>query len=60
MIFVKEIINCDDIQEIWKKYYTPGLSELTIISTQKIDEDIKSFVSSNYKGKIVLKENLLT
>jgi hypothetical protein len=59
MIYIKKIVNRDDVQQIWKKYYTLGLSELTIISIQKINDDVKSFVSSNYNGKIIVRENLL-
>ena len=58
MILVKEELDKNGVQEIWKKYNTCGLSGLTIISSHKIDENIKSHVASNYENKIILKENL--
>ena len=58
MIFVKEKLNDDIIQQIWKKFYMPGLSELTVVSLEDIDDRVRDIVTSKYGNKIVLRENL--
>jgi len=58
MIFMPKITSVETIQKIWKKYYTPGLSELTIISGEDFPHNVKSFVESNYQKKIKLKKQI--
>jgi len=59
MVFTKDKLDTEVIQQIWKAYYIPGLIKITIVTTQKIDEKVKSFISSEYNGKIMLKERLV-
>jgi hypothetical protein len=58
IIYTKENLNKDIIKQIWDSYFIMGLSNITIISNQEIEDEIKTFVTSEYGGKISFKENI--
>ena len=54
-IFIEkdELITRDEIQQFFRTYYTPGLTQLSIISPQGFTKDAKSYAYQNHQQKII-------
>ncbi len=57
LIFVSKKLDRNIVQQIWKKYNIRGISRLTLITTEKVDEKLKTYILSNFKNKISVIEN---
>lgn len=52
LIFLKDKITCDQVEQIFNHYFINGMIQLSIV-VSKLDEDVISFAHKNYGKKIV-------
>jgi hypothetical protein len=58
IIFLQQPLTYQKINSLWKKYYTSGFVNLSIFSFHNFNNDIRQYVKSNYKDKIVLIDDI--
>jgi hypothetical protein len=54
MIFASESATIEDIERLWKDYFTPGLSRLVLHSKTGFEKKLKESIASTFNGKIIL------
>jgi len=57
-VYMNSPVNINDVEHIYKKYFTPGMTNLVIISPYNYQESFKELVSLKYKDKIVILDNI--